>query len=334
MLNSNLYRKLAFGFGLGLIVFIGLALYGDIREMGRLLQGFHWGWLSAILGLTLINYILRGVRFHYYLGQLGLKNVSFWTTFRVFVGGFALTITPGKVGELIRVFWLKNIAGVDPTRMVPSTIVDRVIDGLAMAILASFGALIYPEYRLAVGLILAVIGSTIIISQIRPLALWLLNVGERLPVVSRFIHHLHILYENTYELLRLKNLLIGLGIGLVCWLAEGFAFHLVLLGLGVENSVNLALLAIFTLSLGSILGGISSMPGGLGATEAGMTGILRVLLGLSQNAAATATLLIRFFTLWFGVGLGLLTVVIWRNLLFADQTDKTDQTEEIQFGSA
>jgi hypothetical protein len=55
-----------------------------------------------------------------------------------------------------------------------------------------------------------------------------------------------------------------------------------------------------------------------------MAGMLQVLLGLSENVAATATLLIRFFTLWFGVGLGVLTVLIWRKLFFESRVQKIE----------
>jgi uncharacterized protein (TIRG00374 family) len=320
-LITNLRRKLAVGLGLGFAVFIGLVLYGDIQEISALLKTFRWELIPAILGLTLINYFLRGLRFHYYLYQIGVKNISLWTSLRVFIGGFSLTITPGKIGELIRVFWLKNLVGADPVHTAPSTVVDRIADGLAMAILAALAALVYPQYRVAVLLILGVILGGVIISQVRPLAIWSLNVGEKLPFISRFIHHLRTLYETTYELLRFKNLVIGVGIGLISWSAEGVAFYLVLIGLGLPPAFNLVLLANFTLALGSILGGVSSLPGGLGAAEATMTGMLQALIGLPGNVAATATLLIRFFTLWFGVSLGIVTVLIWRRILFGIGTD-------------
>jgi uncharacterized protein (TIRG00374 family) len=315
-MTNNLRNKLFIGLGLGFAVFIGLLLYADVREVTNLLREFRWQLLPAVLGLTLINYFLRGIRFHYYLQQLDIKTVSLWVSLRIFIGGFALTLTPGKVGELIRVIWLKNMAGIDPVKAAPSTIVDRIVDGLAMATLALLGVMVFPQYRTAVLVILGVIVSSIALLQYRPLVLWLLQYGARLPVVSRFAQSLNTLYDAAYELLRLKNLLIGLGIGLVSWSAEGMAFYLVLQGLNIPASFNLALLSVFTLALSSILGGISSMPGGLGAAEASMTGMLQLLIGLPENVAATATLLIRFFTLWFGVSLGLVTVAIWRKMLF------------------
>ena len=315
-MTSDLKRKLLFGFGLAILVLIGLLFYGDVQEISHLLQNFTWRLLPAILALTTLNYFLRGVRFHYYLRQVGVINISLWTSLRVFVGGFSLSLTPGKLGEFIRLYWLKNIADASPARTAPTIIVDRIIDGLAMAILASIGLLAYPQFWPAVMLILLILVMGIIIIQIRPLALWFLRLGEKLPLVSRFIHQLHLLYESTYELLRLKNFLVGLGIGLTVWTAQGIAFYLVLIGLGATGTSGLMLLAIFTVAVGAILGSVSSLPGGLGATEASMTIILRTAVGLSANIAAAATILIRFFTLWFGVILGVVTVIIWRKMLF------------------
>jgi uncharacterized protein (TIRG00374 family) len=315
-LTADLKRRLVFGITLSFAVFVGLLLYGDIREISRLLRDFEWRLMPAIFGLTLLNYLLRGARFHYYLGQIGVRNISLWTSLRVFVGGFSLTLTPGKVGELIRLYWLKNICNADPARVAPSILVDRVIDGLAMAVLATVGLLAYPQYWPLVAGIMLMLLSGVVIIQIRPLAYWFLNLGEKLPLVSRFVHHLHAIYESAYELLRPKNFLAGLFIGLLAWTAEGVAFYLVLVGLGVPESGQLMLLAIFTLSVGSIIGGLSSLPGGLGATEASMAGILQAVVGLSEQVAATATLIIRFFTMWSGVGLGVLVVIIWRNMLF------------------
>jgi uncharacterized protein (TIRG00374 family) len=173
----------------------------------------------------------------------------------------------------------------------------------------------------------------VFIVQVKPLAYWFLDLGEQLPIISGFVDRLRTLYESTYELLRLKNLVIGVGVAMVAWTAEGMAFYLVLIGLGVPGSYELALTAIFILALGSILGGASSMPGGLGAAEATITGLLQALVGLPETVAVTATLLIRFFTLWFGVSLGVLTVVIWRKFLFGSGSNTpgldtaTTQTE-------
>jgi uncharacterized membrane protein YbhN (UPF0104 family) len=326
---QNLRQRLLIGIGLAMLVFIGLLFYGDVRQIGRLLQEFRWELIPAIFGLTVVNYALRGMRFHYYLRQIGVQGLSLWTSLRVFVGGFSLTLTPGKVGELIRIYWLKNIANADPASVAPSIIVDRVVDGLAMALLALLGILVYPQTWPVVAPIVAVLIVGVIVIQIRPLALWLLELGGRLPLLSRISHHLYSLYNSTYTLLRPKNFLLGLLVGVLAWMAEGIAFYLVLIGLGLEGSPFLAMFSIFTLAVGSLIGGASSLPGGLGATELSMTGILQGVLGTSEEVAVTAVLMIRFFTLWSGVGLGVLVVLIWHKFLFgsASVADTTQQLE-------
>jgi uncharacterized membrane protein YbhN (UPF0104 family) len=56
----------------------------------------------------------------------------------------------------------------------------------------------------------------------------------------------------------------------------------------------------------------------LGAAEASLAGLLALTLELPGEQAAAATLLIRFFTLWFGVSLGLIVLLTSRRLLLLE----------------
>jgi len=47
------------------------------------------------------------------------------------------------------------------------------------------------------------------------------------------------------------------------------------------------------------------LPGGLGATEASLTGLL-VLLNIPKDVSAASTIIIRVCTLWFAVILGII----------------------------
>jgi cytidyltransferase-like protein len=149
----------------------------------------------------------------------------------------------------------------------------------------------------------------------------LLSMGERLPVVSKGIHHFHAFYESSYELFRLPNLLFGVGIGVVSWFGEVIAFVLVMMGLGVPFSVLLVVICAFIISASTLIGSVTLLPGGLGTTDASIAGMLIFLvppqLGVSmpQDTAIAATLLIRFATLWFGVGIGLVSLLIMQRSL-------------------
>ena len=79
----------------------------------------------------------------------------------------------------------------------------------------------------------------------RPLALWFIGIGERLPLVARFSRHLHEFYEGMYQLFSLKSTVLAVGLGMISWLGEGLGFYLVLRGLGLPASLNLAATAVF-----------------------------------------------------------------------------------------
>src|SRR5690606_26758136 len=103
--------------------------------------------------------------------------------------------------------------------------------------------------------------------QSRSLSLRLIGVGERLPGVKRFAGHLHTAYESAYILFRPHNLLIALGVGVVCWAAEGLAYYLVLRGFGVTGGVQTPLIAVFMFCISTVIGAVFAMPGGLGGVE-------------------------------------------------------------------
>src|SRR6185503_13158517 len=102
----------------------------------------------------------------------------------------------------------------------------------------------------------------------------LLGWGERLPVVSRFAHQLYRLYDSTERLLAWRPLAVAVGLGLLSWAGECVAFFLVLVGLDLAPTMTLLLQATFILAMSTLVGAVSMLPGGLGAADASVTGLL------------------------------------------------------------
>ena len=70
--------------------------------MGDTLRHFRWEWFVPVLLLTTFNDGLRFIKWHFYVRQLGVTNVGWKESMRMFVGGFPLSVTPGKVGEALK----------------------------------------------------------------------------------------------------------------------------------------------------------------------------------------------------------------------------------------
>ncbi|MDE3076132.1 MAG: flippase-like domain-containing protein, partial [Chloroflexota bacterium] len=304
--TRGLRGKIAVSILFGLLVFVGLALYADVSKVTGALLHFAWPLLPAILALTLVNYAVRFLKWHFYLGQLRVR-MGWRDSLRIFVSGFAMSITPGKVGEFLKSYLVKEVTGAPMAGTMPIVVCERLTDGVAMLLLASGGLLLfgYGWRLLLAASALALL--TIFAVQYRPLALSAIGLGERVPRLTSRMHHLHAFYDGAYRLLTFRNLAIAVGMGLVSWTGECLAFYLVLLGLGFSGPV-VVIQAFFVLASATVIGSLSLLPGGLGVADGSITGLLLALSVTGKEEAVAATLLIRFCTLWFGVSLGLLTL--------------------------
>ncbi len=311
----TLLRRMIPGLLLGFLALIGLGLAGDLQQVGVQIRKFNLWMFPAALCFTLFNYALRFLKWHFYIRQVGAKDLAWQQSLRLFVAGFPLAVTPGKAGEVLKAIWLRSLTGVPVARGISVVVAERISDGLAVLGLSSVGVIAYPQYWPAFALILAGLVGIVAISQVRPAALWILALGERIPFIRRFVGGLREFYEGSFALFRPGVTLLAVTLGAVSWLGEGIGFYLLLLGLGLPAGWELFSLAVFTLSFSTVIGAVSALPGGMGAAEASIAGMLALLGGIPAPAASAATLLIRLATLWFGVGLGLLTWIFSRDLL-------------------
>jgi len=82
-------------------------------------------------------------------------------------------------------------------------------------------------------------------------------------------------------------------------------------------------------SISALAGALTFLPGGLGVTDAGFTGFLRVLADVPPAAAAAATVLARLATLWFAVAFGLVGLAVDHRLARGDsQPDSAEPGPE------
>lgn len=315
-MSNGLGRKIIFSLLFALLIYIALALYSDWRELSQALTSFPWPWMLAVVTLTLVNYVGRLLRWQWSLLLLGV-DISLYDTSRIFGVGMVMVMTPGKAGELLKSYMVKNVTGTPISITAPTILAERMLDGLAMLILASVGlfAFPYPTARWVAAITFTCFVVTIVLIQIRPLALRLLQIGQRLPVVKRFAGSLSTFYESSYKLFKPRNLLIAVGIGLICWTAVGLAYFVVLVGFGATASITTALLAIFIFSISTVIGAVFAMPGGLGGVEGSLIFLSTSLLALPTAEATAAALLTRFCTLWMGVVLGVVSLALWSTLL-------------------
>lgn len=299
--------RLIVGLVFGVLVLSGLALFGDLQDLGTSLRAFDWWLVAPILGLTCLNYGLRFVKWEIYLRALDLARPSLWLSLLTYLSAFSMSVTPGKVGELIKAIMLRRLTGAPIPRTAAILAAERVTDGLAMLALAAIGLTEFSYGRplLAIGFVLALVA--VVVLQRPGLSSAVAGRTARLPVAGRFVDQIAGFFSASNVLFRPQLALTMVMLGMISWGGECLAFYLVLRGLGFDASWNLLLVATFVLAVSSVFGAMSMLPGGLGVAEASVAGMLLILVDddrMNRGMAAAATLLIRFATLWFAVLIG------------------------------
>lgn len=300
------WRELGLLLGLILLVLaglIGLALATGWEETVAALASISFVEIGVLLALSLANYVLRGLRWHLFATRLGLP-VTVLQSMRHFIGGFAMSVTPGRVGELVRMRWIYRETDWAFERTAPLVLVDRAADLAAMALLlAAALAFSASGYAGAVPVVILALGSSIIVT--RPaLMRGAANVGHLLTrrALPRLFARIRRAARSLSAFKGAFLLTLAGTTGLIGWLAEGYALFLLLdwfgAGIGFWTAVGIFIFA-------TLAGGLTGAPGGLGGAEAAMVALL-ILEGVPPEMAVPATLVIRVTTLWFAILIGLI----------------------------
>ncbi|WP_254531165.1 lysylphosphatidylglycerol synthase transmembrane domain-containing protein [Natrinema gelatinilyticum] len=284
---------------LSVIVFLGLAAYANVGEVTSALMTLQWRTFAVVIGLTTVGYGFRFAKWHYYLRRLKV-DVSLETSAIAFFSGLMMVVTPGKAGEIWKAWFLRDKRGVPASKTTSVVGAERITDLIALSAMAALGLLIYSRSSLPVVVVLCAIVAGIVLLQWRRASLAVLGRLESVPVVGDYATELERFYESTYRLFRLRPLVASTLFSLAAWGLEGVALWLVLEAFGVEASV---VIGLFVFGLGSVVGAVSMLPGGLAAAEASMVGVL-LTFGYPEAVAAAATIVIRVGTLWYAAALG------------------------------
>lgn len=302
----NLRRNLIIVLVLGVSVYLALVIYADLDNLANAFRRFSWYYLPPALALVCLNYLVRFLKWQYLLRATGLR-VPAGPSFVIFLSGLTMTISPAKMGEVIKSFMLKDYQGAAISSTSPIVVAERATDVLGVVILGGAGALSYGSGRNILIVTMALMALFIGIIQTRGLSLRILHAAEHVPFVRRFAEHLEEFYEGSYNLLRARHLLPTIVLSGVGWFFECIAAWLCLQGLGMDLSL---LLVTFIFVIASLAGALAMIPGGLGVAEASMAGLL-VAEGATRGDAVAGTLLIRMVTFWFAIVLGIAGVSLY-----------------------
>ena len=291
------------------IAVAALSTIGDVRHLGERLDQFEWRALGVAIALATANYALRFVRWQLYLTRQSV-SVPLASSVVVFGAGLSLSITPAKLGELVKSYLLREMHGVAAARTAPIVVAERVSDLVALLVLAVIGVAVYgvdARFVIAAGVLVGI--GLVLLAWQRPTRA-LIDLVTRPRRFARLRTPLHETLGHLATLCRPWPLLVSTLIAVPAWGCECIGFW-VICNAFPATDVRLGFAAAIYAGT-TIAGALSFLPGGLGVTEGAMTLALVDGSQVDRATAVAATLLARLATLWFAVALGVVFLAIAR----------------------
>ena len=283
-------------------VVVAVLHWGDVKKFAALVTHAQPLWLLAAAAAQVLTYVALAVQW-----ALVLRMAKCRSPFGKLLGltvakHFADQMVPtaGMSGNVVLVDRLKEISGSRPVAL--AALIMTVVAYYASYGVASLAALLLLWIHgqtswVVIGLISA---SLALSAGVPVLALWLHRKGAKaIPYWLRRIRTVCELFEMIKEaptrLVR-NTRLIGELTLLNCavFALDGLTMQLCLFALGVHVQFGVAFGAFI---LASIVVTLGPIPMGLGSFEAVSIGMLRAM-GVPFEAALSATLLFRGYTLW------------------------------------
>lgn len=260
---------------------------------------------TALLALTLpaLGFLVRFGRWAVYMRRFD-HHIPWRAHLRIYVAGLALTATPGKVGENLRVLYLRPY-GVPSSHGLAAFFAERLLDLVAMVLLAGLAL----KLAAAQSWWIAAIGGATVVALIvirdRRVPRLLEKIGADKRWIGHWLERVAGLLTAARQLLSPRLLIVGLALALLAWSAEAWTFGFLARSVGLHIGVPTAM-GVFAVA--TLLGAVSFVPGGVGPTEGVMIGLL-VVSGAPTSDAAAVTLLTRAVTLWWAVLLGMVAMM-------------------------
>ena len=291
----------------------------DIRTVYDKISSFKIEFLLVIIPLVTTGWFVLFARWH-----LLLKNSKIFIpkkdSLLIFFSGFALTIIPGKVGELIKSQLLKTKFEVPRSKTVPIVMLEQFYTLIGLVIVSFFGIWFFELGVYVIGFFTALLIFAFILISSKKVFNKLITIFEKRKFTSRFVEPLSSSYDIIKKSTKGPITFYASALTTVFWLIEALVVYFVLLSFGVENMEFLKVIPTYTTSL--MLGFLSFLPMGLGVVEGSLASFFS-LQGIEVSLSLTIVIIIRIFTRWYGVAVGFLALRLSGGLTFDEESAKT-----------
>ncbi len=138
--------KPAIGYLVTLACLIWVFYDVDLNQFLQSMTTIKWWWVVPAIAFDILSYLCQGLRWRFLLRPIG--NVSsLRTTQAIYAGLFTNEVLPMRFGELVRAYLVSQWVSAELVSVIPSMVVERLLDGMWLALAIGLIAIFVPLPR-------------------------------------------------------------------------------------------------------------------------------------------------------------------------------------------
>jgi glycosyltransferase 2 family protein len=316
---------------IGILIFVYIFLRVDISEVYEVVAKARMDYLLIVLLLAMPILLLKSWRWKYLLKMQGM-DYDLKCAFLIYLSsGYLGVITPGRVGEFAKVFYLKEDKGINLGKAFSSVLFDRVLD-LSVLLIFSFAGILHffsaksYFYTFPIFLMFIIVMAIIFLNaRIRNKGLHIIKKWiPSIKLQDKMDLHYSSFFEAMNDFKSMK-ILIPIAASFFAYFIFYFSCYLMAASLGIQISF---LNIIYCVSVANLISLIPISISGIGTRDATLI-FLFSLLGLNKEAAVGFSIIflsiLYIFNATFGFMAWLKKPLNNKHLSFAGLSSISDQ---------
>ncbi len=275
------------------LIFFAKKVNIDPQKTWDAIHSAHMEFFLVAFVIYYLSFPLRAVRWRILLENAGYNKANdvhlprFWKLVEIiYISWFANVIVPAKLGDLYRVYLLRQETRLSASRSFGTVLAERLLDLIVLLLLFILAAIISLHGNLPPQLLtgLKITLAAVIAGIIGLFLLHFLRHRIAVLVPRRFRTHYNHFQEGTLGSFRRLPTLVGLTIGV--WVCESLRFFFIALALNlIDGGLVHSITAASFIALGAAL--LTVIPftgGGVGLLEGGMVAMILLFTQGTPNA--------------------------------------------------
>ena len=229
---------------IAIITYAAFLIFSDFSKIIGSINNFQIEYLPIILILLPISWFFLYLRWQFLLKNTG-AIFSHRMNFQIFLTGFVLGVTPGKVGELLKSQLLKDNFNIPRKTTAPLILLERFYNAVGLLIISFFGILFFDFSTLV--LLITGIFLIFVFVTLRSKTLFsrFLQYISKIGFLTKYSISLKDSYEIVETSTKPKIFLISSTLSAIYWIIESISVYFILLSFGINTIDFITIITIY-----------------------------------------------------------------------------------------